>query len=54
MPTMVECSSFCSAKFVYVYGKTSNDHNFCFGYQNKANFISICGRIEFSLQWLLW
>jgi len=53
-PTVVECSSFCSAKFVYVFSKTSTGHIFCFGYQNKAYFISIWVRIKFSLQCLLW
>jgi len=54
MSTVVECSSFCSAKFVYLFSKSSNGHNFCSGYKNRVNFISIWRRIEFSLQCPLW
>ena len=50
MPTIVLCSSVCRSKFVYVCSKTSNDHNFCSGYQNRANFVLIWDKIEFSLQ----
>jgi len=54
MPTMVVCNSFCSEKVVYDFGKTSNGHNFSSSYRNKANFISIWDRIEFSLQCVVW
>jgi len=54
MPVVVVCSRVCSAKFEFVFSKTSNSHNFRSSYQNKANFISIWGTIEFSLQRLLW
>jgi len=47
MSTMVVCSSILFEKFVYVFSKTLNGHNLCFGYSNRANFISIWYRIGF-------
>jgi len=54
MPTLVECSNFCSGKLVYIFSKTSTSHKFFPSYRNRANFIAIWDRIEFSLQCLLW
>jgi len=47
---VVVCNSVCSAKFVYVFSKTSNGYNFCSSYQNRENSTSIGDIIEFSLQ----
>ena len=54
MSTMVVGSSFSCGKLLYVFSKTSIGHVFCFGYQNRANFIWIWDKIEISMQCLLW
>jgi len=34
-----------------IFVKTSNDHNFCSGYQNRYYYICIWGRKKFHMPW---